>query len=65
MRERQQLELALGAFERVSIELEDNLTLSALGEEEGDESIVVEAEEALSGIERRTTASTNSDFPSM
>ena len=50
MRERQQLELALGAFERVSIELEDNLTLSALGEEEGDESIVVEAEEALSKL---------------
>ena len=50
MRERQQLELALGAFERVSIELEDNLTLAALGEEEGDESIVVEAEEALSKL---------------
>ena len=50
MRERQQLELALDAFERVSIELEDNLTLSALGEEEGDESIVVEAEEALSKL---------------
>jgi peptide chain release factor 2 len=47
MRERQQLEGALGAFESIRRELDDNLTLVALGEEEGDESIVAEAETAL------------------
>ncbi len=47
MRERQQLEMALNAFDRISQELDDNLTLTALGEEEGDENIVAEADEAL------------------
>ena len=47
MRERQQLEMALNAFDRIAQELDDNLTLAALGEEEGDESIVTEAEDAL------------------
>ncbi len=47
MRERQQIETALSAFDRISAELDDNLTLVALGEEEGDDSIVAEAEAAL------------------
>lgn len=47
MRERQQIETALSAFDRISSELDDNLTLAALGEEEGDDGIVTEAEEAL------------------
>jgi len=47
MRERQQIEAALTAFDRITRELDDNLTLAALGEEEGDESIVAEAEAAL------------------
>lgn len=47
MRERQQIETALNAFDRLSSELDDNLTLAALGEEEGDEGIVAEAEQAL------------------
>jgi peptide chain release factor 2 len=47
MRERQQIETALNAFDRILSELDDNLTLVALGEEEGDESIVTEAEAAL------------------
>jgi peptide chain release factor 2 len=47
MRERQQLETALAAFDSITRELEDNLALVALGEEEGDESIVAEAEGAL------------------
>ncbi|ODR98865.1 peptide chain release factor 2 [Methyloceanibacter methanicus] len=47
MRERQQLEAALGAFDRIQSELDDNLTLVTLGEEENDESIVAEAEESL------------------
>jgi peptide chain release factor 2 len=47
MRERQQLEAALGAFERITRDLNDNVALVALGEEEGDESIVGEAEAAL------------------
>jgi peptide chain release factor 2 len=47
MRERQQIETALGAFDRIESELDDHLTLAALGEEEGDDAIVAEAEEAL------------------
>jgi peptide chain release factor 2 len=47
MRERQQLETALAAFDSITRELEDTLALVALGEEEGDESIVAEAEGAL------------------
>jgi len=47
MRERQQIETALNAFDRLTSELEDNLMLVALGEEEGDDSIVAEAEAAL------------------
>ncbi len=47
MRERQQIETSLNAFERLTRELDDNLTLIALGEEEGDETIVAEAETAL------------------
>jgi len=47
MRERQQIETSLNAFERLANELDDNLTLVSMGEEEGDESIVAEAEAAL------------------
>jgi peptide chain release factor 2 len=47
MRERQQLETALNAFDRIARELDDNRTLAALGEEEGDESIIAVADEAL------------------
>lgn len=47
MRERQQIETSLNAFERLANELDDNLTLVSMGEEEGDDSIVAEAEAAL------------------
>jgi len=47
MRERQQIETALSAYVRLTRELDDNLALVALGEEEGDEGIVAEAEAAL------------------
>src|ERR1044071_9799995 len=47
MRERQQIEAALAAFNRIARELDDNIELVALGEEEGDESVVAEAENAL------------------
>ena len=50
MRERQQLEAALGAFERINTELEDNVALITLGEEEGDESVVADAEKALNKL---------------
>jgi peptide chain release factor 2 len=50
MRERQQIETALNSFERITGELDDNLTLVALGEEEGDEAIVAEAEAALAKL---------------
>jgi len=54
MRERQQIETALSAFDRLSSELDDNLTLVSLGEEEGDESIVAEAEAALQKLRAET-----------
>jgi peptide chain release factor 2 len=47
MRERQQVETALTAYDRLTRELDDNLALVTLGEEEGDEGIVAEAEAAL------------------
>jgi peptide chain release factor 2 len=47
MRERQQVETALAAYDRLTRELDDNLALVTLGEEEGDEGIVAEAEAAL------------------
>ena len=47
MRERQQLEASLTAFERIARELDDNIELVALGEEEGDQNVVAEAEKAL------------------
>ena len=47
MRERQQLEAALASFSRITLELDDNIELVSLGEEEGDESVVSEAESAL------------------
>jgi peptide chain release factor 2 len=47
MRERQQVENALGAFNRIVGELDDQVALIELGEEEGDEHVVAEAEKAL------------------
>ncbi len=47
MRERQHIETALSTYDRLTRELDDNLALVALGEEEGDEGIVAEAEAAL------------------
>ena len=47
MRERQQLEVALTNFTRIKRELDDNIELVSLGEEEGDEAVVLEAESAL------------------
>ena len=50
MRERQQLETALNAFDRLTRELDENVELIALGEEEGDEHVVAEAEKALNRL---------------
>jgi peptide chain release factor 2 len=47
MRERQQLDGALSGFTRLLRELDDNIELASLGEEEGDESVISEAESAL------------------
>jgi peptide chain release factor 2 len=47
MRERQQLESALRGFSRLARELDENIGLVELGEEEGDEGVVAEAEAAL------------------
>jgi peptide chain release factor 2 len=50
MRERQQLELALSSYTRFIKDLTDNIDLVALGEEEGDDTIVAEAETALKAL---------------
>ena len=50
MRERQQLEASLGAFDRIARELDDNVALVSLGEEEGDAGIVADAEVALAKL---------------
>jgi peptide chain release factor 2 len=47
MRERQQLETAITSFTRLARELDDNVELVTLGEEEGDDAVVTEAENAL------------------
>lgn len=50
MQERQGLEGALSAFERLEREFEDNLELIELGESEDDADVVKEAEKALEGL---------------
>jgi peptide chain release factor 2 len=50
MRERQQLETALNAFDRLIRELDETLELLALGEEEGDETVVADAERVLARL---------------
>lgn len=52
MRERQQIESAIESFGRITGELDDNLTLIALGEEEGDDSIIAESEANLRKLKR-------------
>jgi peptide chain release factor 2 len=52
MRERQQIESAIAAFARITSELDDNLTLVALGEDEGDDSVIAEAEASLRKLKR-------------
>jgi peptide chain release factor 2 len=47
MRERDALEDQLGALKRIEQELDDQVTMIELGDEEGDESTVAEAEAAL------------------
>ena len=54
MRERQQLESSTTSFARFTQELADNAELAKLGEEEGDESIVAEAEKALKKLRHET-----------
>ena len=51
MRQRQQLEKSLTDFRRMEREFEDNLTLIELGESEGDDAIVTEAEGALKNLD--------------
>jgi peptide chain release factor 2 len=57
MRERQQLDAALTAYDRIVREFDDNLALIALGEEEGDESVVAEAEAVLSKLRQEAHTS--------
>ncbi|MBB4066741.1 peptide chain release factor 2 [Gellertiella hungarica] len=50
MRERQQLEDSIKGVRRLETQLNDNIELIAMGEEEGDQSIVSEAEDALRAL---------------
>lgn len=50
MRERQMLIDALGTFDGITRDLQDNIDLIELGEAEGDKDIVTEAEEALRAL---------------
>jgi peptide chain release factor 2 len=52
MRERQQLEDAIKAYSELESGLNDNLDLISLGEEEGDQEIVADAEKALKELVR-------------
>ncbi len=54
MRERQRLETAINAFERLERELADNSDMIALGEDEGDDEVIVEAEYALKSLHKET-----------
>ncbi len=53
MRERQMLVDAIDTYRSISQELEDNIGLIELGEAEGDEEVVAEAEEALKALAKR------------
>ncbi|TFF27621.1 peptide chain release factor 2 [Jiella endophytica] len=50
MRERQQLETSITAIRGLSQTLDDNVELIAMGEEEGDQSIIEEAEKAIRAV---------------
>lgn len=52
MRERQQLEDSINAYVELETSLNDNIELIALGDEEGDEEVVKEAEAALAALAR-------------
>ena len=52
MRERQHLEGSINAYTELETSLNDNLELIALGEEEGDDEVVKEAETALAALAR-------------
>src|SRR5690606_16113384 len=50
MRERQQLDDSIGGVRRLEQQLNDNIELIEMGEEEGDEGIVKDAEDALKAL---------------
>jgi len=54
MRERQRLDTAINAFERLERELADNSDMISLGEDEGDDEVIVEAEDALKTLHKET-----------
>ena len=47
MRERQQLDTAISRYQRLESQLNDNVELIEMGEADGDEEIITEAEAAL------------------
>ena len=57
MRRRQDLENRIGAIRRIEQAIVDNTELIAMGEAEGDQSIVDEAEKALAGLKSEVASS--------
>jgi len=55
MRERTQLEQALGTFSKLENDLEDAITLINLGEAEDDQACITEAEELLASLGKRVS----------
>ena len=52
MRERQFLEDSINGLKRLESQISDNAELIEMGEEEGDDEIVTEAEEALRALQK-------------
>ncbi len=58
MRERNQLEGAIGAYRELAQEFDDTIELARLADEEGDESMLAETEQALTSLRERTARRT-------
>ncbi|MBN8194808.1 PCRF domain-containing protein, partial [Bacillus sp. NTK074B] len=56
MRERQQLMDAMGTYDAISRDLNDNIELIELGEMEDDAEVVAEAEQAINALKEKAAA---------
>jgi peptide chain release factor 2 len=58
MRERNQLEGAIGTYRDLAQEFDDTIELARLADEEGDESVLAETDQALTSLQERTARRT-------